>query len=281
MSRTDTASRHVRAAPGAIYRAFTSAEALMAWLPPAGMTGRATTFEPWPGGRYRIELVYAEQPPGGSGKSGEGVDVSAGTFVELEPNCRVVMAGGFESDDPAFAGQMTLTWSFEPVPAGTRVVVTAEGVPEGISAEDHAAGLASSLANLAAHLERPFYHGTRADLAPGDLIAAGYVSNYYEGKAASWVYFACTLEASIWGAELAQGGGRERIYVVEPTGPFYDDPNLTDKRFPGNPTESYRSREPLRVVAEVTSWQGHSPEQVQAMKDAVQRLKEQGIEAID
>jgi hypothetical protein len=125
------------------------------------------------------------------------------------------------------------------------------------------------------------YHGTRADLAIGDLIAAGYTSNYGSRKQASWVYFAGTLEAAIWGAELAQGEGRERIYIVEPTGEFVDDPNLTDKKFPGNPTLSYRSREPLRVVGEVAEWQRHPPEQLQHMKDAVARLKAQGIEAID
>ncbi|NYT42829.1 NAD(+)--rifampin ADP-ribosyltransferase [Sphingomonas sp. R-74633] len=126
-----------------------------------------------------------------------------------------------------------------------------------------------------------YYHGTRADLRIGDLIAAGYNSNYGQRRAASWVYFAGTLEAATWGAELAQGAGRERIYIVEPTGAFVDDPNLTDKKFPGNPTLSYRSADPLRVVGEVAEWQGHSPEQLQHMKDALERLKAQGIEAID
>ena len=130
-------------------------------------------------------------------------------------------------------------------------------------------------------VERIFYHGTRADLRPGDLIAAGYSSNYGAGKAASWVYFTGTLDAAIWGAELAAGEGRERIYTVEPTGEFLDDPNLTDKKFPGNPTQSYRSREPLRVIGEVADWEGHSPERLKEMKDHIERLKAQGIEAID
>jgi rifampin ADP-ribosylating transferase len=125
-----------------------------------------------------------------------------------------------------------------------------------------------------------FYHGTRANLEPGDLIAPGHRSNYGARKPASWVYLAATLEAAIWGAELAAGPGRERIYVVEPTGPIEDDPNLTDKRFPGNPTRSYRSREPLRVTGEITGWQGHSPERLQAMKDFVERMRAQGVEAI-
>lgn len=127
----------------------------------------------------------------------------------------------------------------------------------------------------------PFYHGTRADLRPGDLIAAGYASNYGQRRQASWVYFAGALEAAIWGAELAQGEGKERIYLVEPTGDFVDDPNLTDQKFPGNPTASYRSQAPLRVLGEVPEWQGHTPEQLQHMKDALERLRQQGVEAID
>lgn len=126
-----------------------------------------------------------------------------------------------------------------------------------------------------------YYHGTRADFRPGELISAGFRSNYGARKPASWVYFAATLEAAIWGAELAIGEGRGRIYLVAPTGPFVDDPNLTDKKFPGNPTKSYRSAEPLRVLGEVTDWQGHPPEQLQAMRDRVAELKAQGIEAID
>ena len=126
-----------------------------------------------------------------------------------------------------------------------------------------------------------YFHGTRANLKTGELIAAGFASNYGTQQRASWVYFTGTLEAAIWGAELAQGGGRERIYVVEPTGQIMDDPNLTDQKFPGNPSLSFRSREPLRVVGEVVAWQGHPPERLQQMKDHLQRLKEQGIQAID
>ena len=125
-----------------------------------------------------------------------------------------------------------------------------------------------------------FFHGTRADLAHGDLIAVGYMSNFGGGKPLSWVYCTGTLDAAIWGAELAAGDGPERIYLVEPTGPIVDDPNLTDKKFPGNPTLSYRSRDPLRVVGEVTKWQGHAPEQLQEMKEGLARLKAEGVAAI-
>ncbi len=108
-----------------------------------------------------------------------------------------------------------------------------------------------------------YYHGTRADLRPGDLIAAGHASNYGARKSASWVYLTGTLDAAIWGAELARGPGRERIYIVEPTGGIVDDPNLTDQKFPGNPTRSYRSSAPLRIVDEITDWTRLTPEQLQ------------------
>ncbi|RZL39634.1 MAG: NAD(+)--rifampin ADP-ribosyltransferase [Rubrivivax sp.] len=126
-----------------------------------------------------------------------------------------------------------------------------------------------------------YYHGTKADLQVGDLIQAGQRSNYGQRKVANHVYLTATLDAATWGAELAVGEGRGRIYIVEPTGPIADDPNLTDRKFPGNPTRSYRSREPLRVTGEVVDWQGHSAEQLQAMRDHLARLKAQGIEAVD
>ena len=125
------------------------------------------------------------------------------------------------------------------------------------------------------------YHGTKADLTIGDFIEVGISSNYGQRKNAKYIYLTATLDAAIWGAELALGDGRERIYLVEPTGPLEDDPNLTDKKFPGNPSMSYRSAHPFKVVGEITIWQGHPPEQVRAMKDALDKLKEQGIEAIE
>jgi hypothetical protein len=128
---------------------------------------------------------------------------------------------------------------------------------------------------------KPFYHGTKAALKPGGLIEPGYSSNYGKRKKAAFIYLTATLDAAAWGAELAVGEGRGRIYIVEPTGPIEDDPNLTDKKFPGNPTKSYRSRDPLRVTGEVTPWQGHSPEQLKAMKDNLERLRQLGIEAIE
>lgn len=127
-----------------------------------------------------------------------------------------------------------------------------------------------------------FFHGTKADLRPGDVIGPGRSPNFGDlERTTTWVYFTGTLDAATWGAELAFGEGRGRIYTVEPTGPFEDDPNLTDQKFPGNPTKSYRSREPLRVTGEVADWEGHSPEALKAMKDGLARLKEQGVEPID
>ena len=126
-----------------------------------------------------------------------------------------------------------------------------------------------------------FYHGTKADLKNGDLIEPGFNSNYGKRKNAKFIYLTATLDAAIWGAELALGNGSEKIYLVEPTGAIEDDPNLTNKRFPGNPTKSYRSLHPLRVIGEVTNWQGHSSEQLNAMKEHLEKLKQLGIEAIE
>jgi rifampin ADP-ribosylating transferase len=126
-----------------------------------------------------------------------------------------------------------------------------------------------------------YYHGTKADLQVGDLIEPGYRSNYGSRRKANHVYLSASLEAATWGAELAEGEGKERIYIVEALGAIEDDPNLTNKRFPGNPTKSYRSREALKVVGEVKEWQPHSLEALQAMKEHLERLKAQGIEAVD
>lgn len=126
-----------------------------------------------------------------------------------------------------------------------------------------------------------YFHGTKADLKIGDLIEVGNNSNYGERKNAKYIFLTATLDAAIWGAELAFSEGRERIYLVETTGQIEDDPDLTDKKFPGNPTKSYRSTQPFRVVGEVTSWQGHSPEQLKMMKDHLEKLKEQGINSLN
>lgn len=126
-----------------------------------------------------------------------------------------------------------------------------------------------------------YFHGTKADLKVGDLIEVGFNSNYGQKKNAKYIFLTATLDAAIWGAELAFGGGRERIYLVEPTGAIEDDPDLTNKKFPGNPTKSYRSTHPFIVVGEVTIWQGHPAEQVKTMKEHLEKLKEQGINSLN
>ena len=152
MPRTDRASRVVDAPVARVFHALVDREALETWLPPAGMTARFERFDPTPGGSYRLVLTYAD-PTDARGKSSADSDIVEARYVDIVPNDRVVQAVDFVSDDPAFAGTMTMTWVVQAVDGGTRVDITADDVPDGISAEDHAAGLASSLDNLAAYVE--------------------------------------------------------------------------------------------------------------------------------
>lgn len=140
------------------------------------------------------------------------------------------------------------------------------------------------------HVEGPFFHGTRHAFDVGDLLVPGQPSNYHDGRVSNHVYFAALLEPAVWGAELAvalagaeETGAQEkgRVYVVEPTGPFEDDPNVTNKRFPGNVTRSYRSRHPVRIVEEVETWDGHPPDILEAMLDNLARLRERGLDLIE
>jgi uncharacterized protein YndB with AHSA1/START domain len=153
MPRTDTASRVIAAAPEAVYAALVDPDALTAWLPPDGMSGRFERFDARPGGSYRLVLTYADAATA-RGKSTASSDIVEARFVELVPGVRLVQAVDFVSDDPVNAGTMTMTWELTAVDGGTRLDISAHDVPAGISAEDHAAGLASSLENLAAYLER-------------------------------------------------------------------------------------------------------------------------------
>lgn len=152
MGRTDEARLVINASPVRVYNALTDAEAIAQWLPPEGMTGRVERFDLQPGGEYRIVLSYRD--PAVAGKSGSGEDVVQGRFVEVEPGVRVVQEVEFESEDPAFAGTMRMTWEVVVQGASAEVLFRAEDVPSGISAEDHAARLASSLRNLARLVER-------------------------------------------------------------------------------------------------------------------------------
>jgi hypothetical protein len=121
----------------------------------------------------------------------------------------------------------------------------------------------------------PFFHGTKAALNIGDLLEPQNVSNYQDKKS-NYIYFTATLDAAKWGAELAKSNAKERIYIVEPLGDFENDPNVTDKRFPGNPTRSYRSKSPLKIVAELGSWERHSDEEINHMLTSLEKLREQG-----
>jgi rifampin ADP-ribosylating transferase len=136
-----------------------------------------------------------------------------------------------------------------------------------------------------AHVEGPFFHGTKSQLVAGAELVPGYGSNFHEGRVSNNIYFAALVETAAWGAELATAlagsGERGYIYVVEPLGPFEDDPNVTNKKFPGNPTQSYRTRHPLRVVGKVESWEGHDPDVLKGMLDRLALLREQGLDLIE
>ena len=126
-----------------------------------------------------------------------------------------------------------------------------------------------------------YLHGTKADLAIGELLVPGRESNFEHGRVMNYIYFTATLDAATWGAELAAGDGRGRIYIVEPTGAFEDDPNVTDKKFPGNPTQSFRSVDPIRVIGEVLDWVGHPPAALDAMRERVAAALRRGASAIE
>ncbi|HZB18664.1 MAG TPA: NAD(+)--rifampin ADP-ribosyltransferase [Blastococcus sp.] len=135
------------------------------------------------------------------------------------------------------------------------------------------------------HVAGPFFHGTKVTLEVGDELVPGHGSNFQAGRVSNNVYFTALVDTAVWGAELATAlagdGARGRIYVVEPLGPFEDDPNVTDKRFPGNPTQSYRTRHPLRVVGEVDGWEGHEPAVLEEMLASLARMREQGLDVIE
>ena len=153
-------------------------------------------------------------------------------------------------------------------------------------AESTASGLVPVTFERCEHVEGPFFHGTRtAFKVDYALVPGSHSSNYHEGRTSNHVYFTVLIEPAVWAAELATAlsGSEEpgRVYVVEPTGPFEDDPNVTNKKFPGNVTQSYRTRHPMRVVDELQTWEGHSPAALQAMLDNIARLREQGLDVIE
>jgi rifampin ADP-ribosylating transferase len=162
-----------------------------------------------------------------------------------------------------------------------RRVTTSPNASGGAASADHVPVTYDTCALIAG----PFFHGTKAVVEPGTALVAGYGSNFQDGRVSNNIYFSALVETAAWGAELATAlaglPGRGHIYVVEPLGPFEDDPNVTNKRFPGNPTESYRTRHPLRVIDEVLEWEGHEPEVLSGMLERLAALREQGLDVIE
>ena len=273
---TFNTSREIAATPEEIFGAFRDPDRLARWWGPAGFTNTFHVCEFENGGRW----IYTMHSPNGGNPENESV------FELVDPPRKIVIRHVSQpvyrlTADfiPTAASGTILSWSqqFDDPEVARRIAKIV--VPANEQNLDKLT--AEVLQKPVQETEVRYYHGTKADLKPGDLIAAGYDSNYGSRKRAGWVYLTATLEAATWGAELAVGEGPGKIYVVEPTGPFEDDPNLTDKRFPGNPTKSYRTRDPLRVVREVADWKGHSPEQVKTMKDHLVELDRMGVEAIE
>lgn len=272
---TFNTSREIAASVDDVFSAISDAERLARWWGPAGFTNTFHVYEFETGGRW----VYTMHSPHGGNPENESV------FELVEPPRKVVIR---HISQPVYR----LTIDLLPTAAGAIVSWSQEFDDDEVAKRIEKIVVPANEQNLdrltAEVLKKPveetqmrFYHGTRVDLKPGDLIEPGYSSNYGSRKKAGWVYLSATLEAATWGAELAVGEGPSKIYIVEPSGPFEDDPNLTNKRFPGNPTKSYRTRDPLRVTGEVANWTGHSPEQLKAMKDHLKELERNGIEAIE
>lgn len=214
-----------------------------------------------------------------------------GARANLPPDSRISPTHGFAYLSPNLDGAI---WAAELAegeeqPRVYRVAPTG-GVEDTAEREDYVPSphprmswrTRAPIVVIAEVTEWKYFHGTKAQLRPGDLIEPGHSANFGPSpRLANFVYFTRTLDASVWGAELAAGEGPGRVYLVEPTGPFEDDPNLTNKRFRGNPSKSFRSRGPLRVTGEFTEWEGHTPEVVRAMKHGLARLDAAGVEPDD
>ena len=261
--------RIIPASADDVFAALADPERLARWWGPSGFTNTFHTCEFETGGRW----VYTMHSPNGGNPDNESV------FELVEPRKVVIR----HITQPLYR----LTIELTPTTTGTHVLWSQDFDDADVARRIEKIVIPANEQNLdrltaeVLGKDQQFYHGTKVELTPGDLIEPGYNSNYGSRREAKYVYFAATLEAAIWGAELAVGEGRGRIYIVEPTGTIEDDPNLTNQRFAGNPTKSYRTRDPLRVKGQITDWPGHSPEQLKAMRDNLEELKRQGIEAIE
>lgn len=253
--------RDITATVDEVFAAFSDPERLARWWGPAGFTNTFHIFEFETGGRWS----YTMHSPHGGNPANESV------FDLIEPPDKIVIQ---HISQPIYR----LTIELKPSANGTMVSWSQEFEDDEVARRIEKIVVPANEQNLdklsaevsSRHSE--YYHGTRADLKVGDMIETGYDSNYGQRSKARHVYFSATLEAATWGAELAAGDGPGRIYIVETTGPMEDDPNLTNNRFAGNPTRSYRTGHPLRVVGEVTDWKGHAPEQIVAMKNGIAGL---------
>lgn len=288
MTSTTHVQIHLNAPRSKVFETLLDPRRIADWKVPEGMTAQVHAFDARERGEIRVSLTYDQEET--QGKTQKNVDTYHGRFIRLIPDEVIVEVDSFETDDPALQGNMTITYTLTGEDGGTDLLIAHEGLPTGVLESDNELGWRMALVKLASLVEAPcdsqldqgpFYHGTKAELKLGDLLEPNYHSNYGERKKANFVYLTATLDAAKWGAELAAGDGVSRIYVVKPTGPIEDDPNLTNKRFPGNPTRSYRTRQPLRVVGEVHDWEEHTPEDLQRMRDHLAELKRLGIEAIN
>lgn len=277
---TFNTSREIAASVEDVFAAFGDGERLARWWGPAGFTNTFHTFEFETGGRW----VYTMHAPNGGNPENASVfdlveppSASTGNLAKIVIRHRSQPLYRLTIDLIPTADGTIVSWSQEFDDADVAKRIAKVVVPAN---EQNLDKLMTELGQEPPK-EKLFYHGTKADLKTGDLLGAGYTSNYGSRRQAKYVFFAATLGAATWGAELAAGDAKERIYIVEPTGQYEDDPDLTNKRFPGNPTQSYRTKDPLRVTGEVTDWTGHSPEQLKAMRDHLERLNEQGIEATE
>jgi uncharacterized protein YndB with AHSA1/START domain len=271
-------SREVNAPLDMLYQAFANPLQLKNWWGPEGFTNTIHEFDLKPEGKWILTMHGPEK----------GNYENSSVFKMVEPN-KIIrwtrtsqplfdMEVGFEKINDS-KSKISFRMIFNTVEECNKIKSFAE--PKN---EENFNRLERELFNIkrsATPFAQIYFHGTKADLKLGDLIEVGNNSNFGQRNNAKYIFLTATLDAAIWGAELAIGEGQERIYLVEPTGQIEDDPDLTDKKFRGNPTKSFRSKHPFKVVGEVSVWQGHSIEQVKEMKDALAKLKEQGINSLN
>lgn len=271
-------SREVSASLDILYQTFANPLHLKNWWGPEGFTNTIHEFDLRPEGRWILTMHGPEK----------GNYENSSVFKIVEPNKLIRwtrtsqplfdMEVGFEKMNDS-KSKISFRMIFNSVEECDKIKGFV--VPKNEENFDRLERELHNIARSAAPFAQIYFHGTKADLKLGDLIEVGKNSNFGQRKNAKYIFLTATLDAAIWGAELAIGEGSGRIYLVEPTGQIEDDPDLTDKKFEGNPTKSYRSIHPFKVVGEVSIWQGHSDNQINAMKDALTKLEEQGIHSLN